>query len=262
MGRYLRLYISFLRFSFSKAMEFRVDFFFRVIMDGVFYATQIGFFSVLYGHTQELGGWNLGQTLIFISGFFLVDALHMTIFANNMWMFPILVNKGDLDYYLVRPVSSLFFISLREFAANSFLNVLLALGICIYALATYSEPLGAGRIALYILLLLNGMVLYFILHIAFLIPVFWMHSARGLGELFFSVSKYCERPERIFDGYLRRILVSILPMSLVASRPAQQLFDGADAWTLLHLCAVTVGGLLFLAWFWKRALRSYSSASS
>ena len=262
MGRYLRLYLGFVRFSFSKAMEFRVDFFFRVVMDMVFYATQIGFFAVLYGHTQELGGWDMSKTLIFISGFFLVDALHMTIFANNMWMLPILVNKGDLDYYLVRPVSSLFFVSLREFAANSFLNLLIALGLCTYAISAYAEPLSAGRIALYALLLVNGTLLYAILNIAFLIPVFWLHSARGLGEIFFSLAKYGERPERIFHGYVRRLLVTFLPLSLVASRPAQVLFDGADAQTLLHLSLVTVCAVLFLFWFWNKALRSYSSASS
>ena len=67
----------------------------------------------------------------------------MTVFANNMWWLPIAVNRGDLDYYLVRPVSSLFFLSLREFAANSFLNLLLATGILVWALARY--PASPGR---------------------------------------------------------------------------------------------------------------------
>jgi len=262
MGRYLRLYGSFVRFSFSKAMEFRLDFFFRVVMDMVFYAVQLGFFAVLYGHTSELGGWGLSQTIVFISGFFLVDALHMTVFANNMWMLPILVNKGDLDYALVRPVSSLFFVSLREFAANSFLNLLIALGISAWALSHYGPPLGPARLALYFLLLLNGTALYAILHLVFLIPVFWLHSARGLGEIFMTVGKCSERPERIFKGYLRRALVSILPLSLIASRPAQQLFDGADWKTLAHIGAVTLVATAFLFWFWRRALRAYSSASS
>ena len=107
MGRYLRLYAYFLRFSFSRAMEFRVDFFFRVVMDAVFYATQLALFTILYRHTTTIAGWDFNQALIFVSGFFFVDALHMTIFANNMWWFPFYVNRGDLDYYLVRPVSSL-----------------------------------------------------------------------------------------------------------------------------------------------------------
>lgn len=262
MGRYLRLYLSFVRFSFSKAMEFRVDFFFRVIMDVCFYGTQLAFFAVLYGQTQELGGWDQSQAMVFIAGFFLVDSLHMTLFANNMWMLPILVNKGDLDYHLLRPVSSLFFLSLREFAANSFLNLLLAIGIFVWALSRCSSPIGYGDFALYLLLILNGTLLYFILHISFLIPVFWLHSARGLAEIFFSVSTYAERPERIFGGYLRRALVSILPLSLVASRPAQLLFEGFSWTSLGHILLVTAMAVAFLLWFWARALRSYSSASS
>ena len=35
--RYLRLYLYFLRFSFSRAMEFRLDFYFRILMDVAFY---------------------------------------------------------------------------------------------------------------------------------------------------------------------------------------------------------------------------------
>jgi ABC-2 type transport system permease protein len=262
MGRYFRLYASFLRFSFSRAMEFRVDFFFRVVMDMVFYITQIGFFAVLYGHTRELGGWDFDETLVFISGFFLVDALHMTLFANNLWMFPFLVNQGDLDYYLLRPVSSLFFVSLREFAANSFLNLLIAIGISAYSLWNYPGDISFGRVCLYVLLILNGAFLHYILHMMFLIPVFWLHSARGLADLFASFTKYAERPERIFSGYVRRALVTLLPLCLIASRPAQILFEGPDVWTLVHISAVSAVFFVLLVGFWKLAVRSYSSASS
>ena len=65
--RYLRLYLHFVKFSFSKAMQFRVDFFFRVLMDVVFYLIQFVFFSVIYLHTDILAGWNIEQMKIFIS---------------------------------------------------------------------------------------------------------------------------------------------------------------------------------------------------
>ena len=58
MLRYARLYAYFLRFSFSRAMEFRLDFFFRVGMDALWYAVHLSFFTVLYRHTQALGGWS------------------------------------------------------------------------------------------------------------------------------------------------------------------------------------------------------------
>ena len=57
--RYLRLYAHFMRFSFSRAMEFRLDFFFRIFMDTLWYAHHLVFFWVVYRHTSLLGGWTL-----------------------------------------------------------------------------------------------------------------------------------------------------------------------------------------------------------
>ena len=59
-----------------------------------------------------------------------------------------LINKGDLDYYLVRPVSTLFFVSLREFAVNSFFNVLIAIGILVWTLLRFPEPVTLARVLL------------------------------------------------------------------------------------------------------------------
>jgi len=98
MARYLRLYLYFVRFSFSRAMEFRVDFYFRVVMDATFYAVHILFFTLLYRHTSLLGGWTLDQAYVFVCGYLLIDAINMTLFSNNLWWLPILVNRGDLEY--------------------------------------------------------------------------------------------------------------------------------------------------------------------
>ncbi|MFC1587128.1 ABC transporter permease [Planctomycetota bacterium] len=262
MLRYLKLYAYFLRFSFSRAMEFRLDFSFRIVMDTAFYIVQIAFFSLLYRHTEHLTGWNFDQVLVFVAGYFVLDGLWMALFSTNMWWLPLFVNRGDLDYYLVRPVSSLFFLSLREFAANSFMNMVIAIGILIWALARYPEPLGAGSIICYIALLINGTFLMYIVNMWFLIPVFWLQDERGLGTLFFTVSSYVGRPHRIFRGWLRRVMMTILPFGMMASFPAVVLFDGLTLLKLLHVTSVTVACFVVLVLFWRKGLRSYASASS
>ena len=45
--RYLTLYGHFLRFSFSRAMEFRLNFYFRVVMDITYYLVNLAFFSII-----------------------------------------------------------------------------------------------------------------------------------------------------------------------------------------------------------------------
>jgi ABC-2 type transport system permease protein len=262
MIRYLRLYGYFLRFSFSRAMEFRFDFFFRIFMDTLWYAHHLVFFWVIYRHTSLLGGWTFDQMVVFAGGVFLVDGLQMTVFSNNLWMLPSYVNKGDLDYYLVRPVSSLFFLSLRDFAANSFVNLLIAVGLFSWALARYPAPLGAGPILAYLALLLVGCVLYYSLQMIFIIPVFWLHTAGGLREIFWSLSRYSERPHGIFRGWVRRVLVSVMPLALIVSVPTSALFGGLS-WTLVaHVAGVAASGFLLMAWIWSRGLKAYSSASS
>jgi ABC-2 type transport system permease protein len=262
MGRYLRLYLYFLRFSFSRAMEFRLDFAFRIFMDMFYYIVNITFFSIIYRHTNLLGGWDYHEILIFVCGFFLIDAIHMTVFANNMWFLPQFVNKGELDYYLVRPVSSLFFLSLRDFAANSFVNLLIAAGLVAWAIGQSPHAMSPLSIGAFIFFLLNGALLYQFLHLMFIIPVFWLHSNRGLGDLFYAVEKYCDRPDRIFSGPIRRVLTTILPFSLVASFPARLILDGLDGKLMLYMLGVT-GVMFFVSVaFWRLALKNYTSASS
>jgi len=260
--RYVRLYACFLRFSFSRAMEFRLDFGFRIFMDMVWYVVNFLFFWVLFRHTSLLGGWTYDQTLVFMGGVFVSDALHMTIFSNNMWWLPYLINKGDLDYYLVRPVSSLFFVSLREFAANSFVNLLMAAAVLSWALLRHPAPLGAGPLVLFLACLLVGVFLHYLLNLMFLLPAFWMHTSHGLREMYFSFTETMTRPAGIFTGWVRRFLVTVLPFAVIVSFPTRALFEG-DAWpVVIHLVAVTAVAFLAALAMWRAGVRSYVSASS
>lgn len=262
MGRYLRIYRALLGFSWSRALSFRIDFFFRILMDMVFYAVHLAFFAIIYRFTPLLGGWREDQAFVFICGYLLVDSVFMTVFSNNLWWLPIFVNRGDLDYYLVRPVSSLFFMSLREFDASSFVNLLMALGLWLWSLGNCQDALTLGRFALYLLALCAGTFVSYSLNMLLILPVFWTHSARGLHELAYSFLKLGERPHQVYRGWLRWLVVAIVPVAFVASIPAEILF-GDSPWQLLaaSLGIVTLSGLAVVG-AWRLALGAYTSASS
>jgi ABC-2 type transport system permease protein len=262
VNRYLRLYLHFLRFSFSRAMEFRVDFFFRVVMDIVFYIVQFIFFNIIYLHTPILGGWDLDQMTVFISAFIFVDAFHMTFFANNTWWFPIAINRGDLDYYLTRPASSFFFLGFKEFAANSLLNLIMATGLLIYTLNIFPAPLEVSKVFFFILFLINGAFLYFMTYLIFLMPVFWTQSPRGFMDVFYSAEKIYQRPDGIFSGYFRRFFLFFLPFSIMASYPTRFLFENNVQNIVIQIIAASTFVYFMIFILWKKGLRDYSSASS
>lgn len=262
MSRYLRLYASFVRFAFSKSLEFRLDFYFRIVMDLIFYAVNIVFFKVLYLHTDSLAGWSEPEALVFVAMFLVVDAIHMTVFTNNIWGLSSMINDGSLDYYLTRPVSSLFFLSLRDFAVSSCVNLVFAVGILVWALLNCPQALTIGNLLLLPLLLGIGTFLHYLVAIVFVIPTFWTHSGRGFGSVYHIMTRFSERPDRLFHGGLRLVLTTIMPLSLIASVPARILLEPFDLGLILHLLVVTVALFGFVVWQWGRGLRSYSSASS
>lgn len=262
MFRYIRLYFYFLQFSISKTLEFRMDFFFRILMDGIFYAVNIAFYRLIYIHTESLGGWREDEIMVFVGGYLFIDALIMTFVSNNLWWLPQFVNRGDLDYYLIRPVSSLFFLSLRDISINSMLNLFLSLGILTWALSNFQGELTLAGIGFFFVLLLLGAFLYYLIRMLSIIPVFWTISNRGLDMMFWQMARFMERPDQLFTGWVRRILVSLLPFGVMASFPARILMDGFRLDLTVHLLAVVFVFYWVVIALWKIALRSYSSASS
>lgn len=262
MSRYFRLYLRFLEFSFGKAMEFRMDFYFRIFMDVVFYAVQFGFFKVLFLHGGTIGGWSEPQMMIFIAVFITIDAICMTLFSNNAWILPQLVNKGDLDYYLVRPVSSFFMLNFRDFAVNSAINLLMTLAIFIWALWNYPEQLGVFRILSLIVLVIVGAFISHLMRLLFILPVFWTHSSRGFDNFYWNLSKFAERPHGIYKGYVRLLFFTLIPLVAIASMPTQVLFSDQPFQIIAYCLIVLVALYLAVKFVWSMALRNYSSASS
>lgn len=262
MWRYLRLYAYFLRFSFSRAMEFRVDFCFRIVMDICFYAVNIGFYQIVYAQTSLLGGWTQNEAMVFVGCFLLLDALSMTILANNLYLLPQLINEGDLDYYLVRPVSPLFILSLRDFAANSFVNLLMAVGLMMHFLVQYEGPVTAGGLFLLAGSLALGFLLRYLVQILTIIPVFWWQRGRGLEMMFWHLTRFIERPDRIYTGAVRVVLTTVIPFALMASVPARFFLEPFDHHLLVRVTLVLLAFLVAVALFWRAGLRAYSSASS
>ena len=68
MIRYLKLYMRLLEFSFGKAMEFRIDFYFRVFMDLMFYFVSFAFFKIAFQLLIALFFWPFDKLAILIRG--------------------------------------------------------------------------------------------------------------------------------------------------------------------------------------------------
>src|SRR5579859_6060803 len=61
----------------------------------------------IFKHTDRLAGFSLAQTALFFLTFNIVDITAM-VFFRGVYSARHVVEDGDLDYYLIQPVSPLF----------------------------------------------------------------------------------------------------------------------------------------------------------
>jgi ABC-2 type transport system permease protein len=260
MLRYARIYLNFLRFAASRALQFRAELIFRIIMDVVFYSIFLGFYKVIFSHTPSLGGWTESQAMIFVSGFMVVDALQMTFFADMYYSFQMLFRQGALDHYLTKPISSWFFVGFRYINLGSLANVLISASILTWAIQRYEGSFHWWAIAIYLCLLGLSAVLYFLVIFTLLMAVFWLENADSMMTIYFEGVNFASRPHHIFKGAVRMVLMTVIPFSVYASLPAQALFEQIGWGSALHVLAVLLMFLGLNLTIWRAGLKRYASA--
>ena len=105
---YLEIYRVQLKNNWVREAVYRTNFLTSVTVDVIWIFVEVSLFTVLYANVSSLGGWTKPQVFFFLGIFFSSDAIFTTLFQRNFWAFSDLVNKGDLDILLTKPVHPVF----------------------------------------------------------------------------------------------------------------------------------------------------------
>ncbi len=257
----VRLWMMFLAQALSREMEYRLHLWLSFLIDVVWYAVQIGLFEVIYLHTPSVAGWSREEMAVFLGTLFVVDALNMALFSTNFWRIPQYVLTGELDFFLLRPVSPFFLVFLRYPNVASFLNLAVALTVLGYGLAHVTIPSLWAAVA-YPVFLLNGLLCMLSFQALIAALAIRIIAAEGIQQTFHILYQFGMKPESIYTPLVRRVLVYVFPMALVASVPAQVLLGKATPELVLAGLCIPPVLLVCSRWVFLRALRFYTGASA
>ncbi len=260
--RYLRLWLSFLKVSWMADLEYRVNIVMRIIGEFFWYVLQLSVFEVLYTHTNTIAGWDVNDMRVFMGTLFVVDVLYMIFAHENMEAMWSMVRKGDLDLYLVKPVNSQFMISTRKVSVSYITNLILVGGYLVWAVSNLSRPVSAAQLAVFPILVVSGVVIYYSMRFMFATLTVVLQEAGNIQFIWYQLFRLATRPDRLYPSFLRNVVLTVFPVAFLASVPARVLIEGVDP-TLAVVSPLLAIGLLFLSNFaWEAALKRYASASS
>ncbi|MEZ0391455.1 MAG: ABC transporter permease [Pseudobdellovibrionaceae bacterium] len=259
--KYSRLMKAFFKASFVADLEYRANFATRILTDIIWYAAQVLMFEALFRVTDTIGSWNLAQTRVFLGVLFVVDAFYMIFFSENLDHMSDKVRKGEIDLLLAKPVSSQFMVSLQRINTAIFGNLLIGLVWLYFALSSLPDFQWI-RLLWLLLLIPAGLLSLYSIRFMFCSLAMLFTRADNIQYLWFQLYRLGMRPDSIYVPWLKVLVLTILPVAVVASVPSRALLDPPHI-SLFVFVSIWSIGLVYLSHrFWNYCLRHYSSASS
>lgn len=259
--KYLGIYHAFFKASFVADLEYRLNFVILVIGEFIWYSTQLILFEVLYRHTNVIGDWNVHQMRVFIFLVLFVDSIYMILWDTNFSNFTDNVRKGTLDLLLMKPINSMFMLSSQRISVSHIPCFFITFGGLIWAL--YQLPdFNWFKMLWLIFLIPAGLSVIFCGRFALNSTSIIFTRADFLQYIWYSVFRLGLRPDAIYSGFLRIILIFVVPFAMVASIPARILLEPTQFWMIAWAFILPFILFYLLKKYWVFCLKYYSSASS
>jgi ABC-2 type transport system permease protein len=260
MRKYLNLIQIFWRTAIATELEYRLNFVFATLSSLGGLAGSLFSLFLFYRKGYNFQGWQWQEALIVVGLFTFLEGFSSTFLASNLNRIVQHVQKGTLDFVLLKPVSSQFWLSFNSFSLWGVPDMLLGLAIVFYAGGLLG--VGIGAYLLGAIPLMFGVVIMYSLWFILGATSIWFTKIYNITEVLRGLLAAGRFPIAAYPASYRFFFTFVIPVMFLTTVPAEALLGRADlGWIAAGGCLAVV--LLVLSNFvWRFALRFYTSASS
>jgi ABC-2 type transport system permease protein len=264
--RYLRLFRAFGRFSLLTEMAFRANYLLKITVEVLWIVLLLLFYKAIFARTSVVADWTEAEYMFFLGCYYALEGLMETLFLGNFSEFSELVRKGDLDLILLQPVDEQFVVSCRSIDWATVPNIFMGIGLMIYGLTRMGWPVTVPQVLVFAVTFPCALALSYSFILMLASTAVWMVRNQSLYELWWLFTSLMRYPREIFRGKLGEpvgwFFTFLLPVLLVSNVPARTMARALEPGLAGYMIAATALLLAVSRWVFRRALRSYRSASS
>ncbi len=127
--KYLKVYKKFLHTSFASELEYKTNILIDLITAILSLIGSIFLLSIFFQNNSSIGDWEFEEALIIQGIYTILNGITNTWFNPNLSEIVKHIREGTLDFVLLKPIDSQFFISLKKINPSGFLEIML--GFCL-----------------------------------------------------------------------------------------------------------------------------------
>ncbi|WP_437958363.1 ABC-2 family transporter protein [Sorangium sp. So ce119] len=261
MSSWPRLFRLLGQHSLAQTLSYRLSAAFVVVFGTLFAVGELASLLIYFQFTDSIAGWGLHASLALIATFGLIQHTYQFFFVVSHEALMDKIVHGELDYDLVRPVDSQLLCSLKSLDFPSLINMIIPVGILLYAWPHLDAPASVATLGAYLLLVLCGVVFYYLLNQLFVGLSFWIERPQQLAGVPEYLLEFATRPRTIYPRWIQFALAVVLPVLTATNTPVDLLRGELELSAVLPLLAAIALLAVAARWQWRRGVRRYVSAS-
>lgn len=216
---------------------------------------------IIVGKAQLIAGYTLNQAILILALFNLASSISQ-MFMRGIYMFRQKVVDGTFDFYLLNPLSELFY-SLFSYTDPMDLILLFPyLGLTVWAWLNSAYPFTLSAVLFVLLVLAIAQIMIVSWHIIILgVGIRYLEVDNTI-MLYRDLEKMAGFPVGMYGKVGSIFLTYVFPFGLMATIPANLIFSLFNPANILIFIVLALIQLKLALLYWRRSLLTYSSASS
>ncbi|MCC5645735.1 ABC transporter permease [Nostoc sp. CHAB 5824] len=260
MQRYLKVLRLFWSAAIAAELEYRINFFIATLSSlGNLAGSLFGLF-LFYRTGYTFSGWSWEAALVVLGIFTLLQGFSATFLASNLNRIVRHVQEGTLDFILLKPIRSQFWLSTHTLSPWGMPD--LVFGSIIIGYAGQRLGIGMDDYLLGVLPLLFSLVILYSLWFMLGATSIWFVKIYNVTEVLRGLLEAGRYPIAAYPTAYRFFFTFVMPVAFLTTIPAQALLGRSEISWLIGAAILAVALFFASTWFWRFALRFYTSASS
>ena len=262
LRKYLKVYIKFLHTSIASELEYKTNILIDFITAILSLIGSIFLLSIFFQNNSSIGGWQFEQALIIQGIYTILNGITNTWFNPNLTEIVKHIREGTLDYVLLKPIDSQFFISLKKINPSGILEIMLGFFLLLFCIKVNQINLNLSFFCLSLITIFCSIIILYSLWFFISTTTIWFVKTWNATEVLRSFLYIGRFPLNSFSFSLRIFFSVIIPIAFITTIPSEVFLGISQLWKIFLEIIVAMLFLITSRKFWLYALKFYTSASS
>lgn len=256
----LRVLLAMWRASLESELEYRLNFVVTLTTSMLGLGFGVLGVGLFYDDGRSFPGWTYEESLVVLGFFTLLTGYVGCLLSPNLSNLVGHVESGSLDFVLLKPFDSQVHVSARELSPWGLPDLALGLGLIVYGARAASPSF--VDVALAFLALASSLALVSALWFLVASTSIWFVRIYNATEVLRGLLDVGRFPITAYPPLARALFTFGVPIAFLTTVPAEVLLGRSAPRAIGVALVVSLVAIGLSRVVWRRALRSYTSASS